>query len=149
MPRRYEPLPEPPVGALIRFVAGRVYNFLAVRQPAGHWETTASDTGYGLRESMTWPQLTRKFKKFDYATAVEPVGPADPRVREDMAAVLYSVAGHRFAAININRDGNSEGWWYTTDDAWIMDWSNLWAVASGQVSLVTTWTQYKARPIRA
>ena len=108
-----QPPPEPPDGSLVRFNLGR-YNYLAVRRGT-RWETTAGGDWRGVTETMIWDELATPARKFECAsgwTAVDPRN--DPRVREHLAVVRFTIAGQYLAAINIADDRRYEGYWYTT-----------------------------------
>jgi hypothetical protein len=107
------PPAEPPEGSLVRFDSGR-YNYVAVRR-SGRWETTASQDWGIVNEIMSWPELAAPARKFERAYGWTPVDPGnDPRVRELLAVVRFTIAGQYFGAINIARDRSYEGDWYTT-----------------------------------
>lgn len=109
------PMPdEPPDGSLVRFSKGRRYNYVAVRR-SDHWETTATGDWGSINEAMTWRDLATKVAKFDIATAWASVDPRDdPRVREHLAVVRFTINAQYLAAINVSDDDTPCGDWYTT-----------------------------------
>lgn len=107
------PPPEPPDGSLVRFDSGR-YNYVAVRR-GGRWETSATEDWGIVNEIMSWQELATPARKFECATGWTAINPrSDPRVRQRLAVVRFTVSDHYLAAINIARDGSYEGDWYTT-----------------------------------
>lgn len=142
------PIPaEPPDGSVVRFSKGRRYNYVAVRQ-SDRWETTATSDWGSINEVMTWQDLAAKVAKFDIATAWAAVDPRnDPRVREYLAVVRFTINRHYLAAINVSDDNTHDGDWYTTisDDAErrlpfgdCTGWSDI-ARYGEYVQVVTAW----------
>ncbi|WP_375481524.1 hypothetical protein [uncultured Mycobacterium sp.] len=107
--------PEPPDGSLVRFVKSRRYNYVAVRR-GNHWETTASTNLGPISQVMSWSDLAARVRAFEIATAWDWVTDArnDPRVREYLAVVRFTIAGLYFAAINVCDESSEAGNWYTT-----------------------------------
>ena len=105
---------EPPESAIIRFTKGRSYNYVAVRYRE-YWLTTATGDWGGIDQVMHWKDLGPRLSNFDYAVAVDPVNPRDdPRVREYMAVVCFTLENFYVAAINISKTDGRDGDWYTT-----------------------------------
>lgn len=125
MSQRLRPLPlvepaspptpaEPPDGAVVRFVKGRRYNYVAVRR-GDHWETTATGDWGSISEVMSWDDLASKVAMLDIASGWAPVDPRDdPRVREHLAVVRFTINRLYLAAINVSDDDTHDGDWYTT-----------------------------------
>lgn len=104
---------EPPDGSVVRFMKGGHYTYVAVRR-GNHWETTSSMSG-AIDEVMDWADLASRVRTFDIATAWAPVGKhGDPRVREQLAVVRFTIGSNYLAALNIDKHGRAEGDWYTT-----------------------------------
>jgi hypothetical protein len=142
------PIPaEPPDGSLVRFSKGRRYNYVAVRR-SDHWETTATGDWGSINEVMTWRDLATKVAKFHIATAWATVDSLnDPRVREHLAVVRFTINSQYLAAINVSENDMHYGDWYTTisDEAEHhlpfgdhAEWSDI--TRSGEyVQVVTEW----------
>lgn len=144
------PIPaEPPDGSVVRFAKGRRYNYVAVRR-SDRWETTATGDWGSINEVMTWQDLAARVAKFDIAMTWAAVEPRDdPRVREHLAVVRFTVGGRYLAAINVSDDDTHDGDWYTTishdaeqhlpfgDNA---EWSDITRYGE-YVQVVTEWAQ--------
>ena len=141
---------EPPDGSLVRFEKsnGR-YNYIAVRR-ADRWETTATGNWGSIDQAMTWEELARRVRNFEIATAWAPVDPRnDPRVREHLAVVRFTINRLYLAGINVSDDDTHDGDWYTTvrhDDGQDIpfdgtpDWSDI-ARYGEYIQVVTQWAQ--------
>ncbi|MGS2809918.1 TerD family protein [Nocardia sp. MW-W600-9] len=105
--------PEPPDGSILRFNRGR-YSYVAARR-GERWETTASGMGGAIDQVMRWADLGARVRGFDVATGFAPVARRDdPRVRQSLAVVRFTIGANYLAAINICSRGSEEGDWYTT-----------------------------------
>jgi hypothetical protein len=142
--------PEPPDGSVVRFDKGRGrYNYVAVRR-SDHWETTATADWGSINELMNWQDLATRVTKFDIGTAWSPVNlPNDPRVREHLAVVRFTINRLYLAAINVSDDDSHDGDWYTTisDDAEQQlplgdnaEWSDITRYGE-YIQVVTQWAQ--------
>ncbi|WP_234391029.1 TerD family protein [Nocardia suismassiliense] len=148
------PVPPPPIpaepsdGSLVRFdKGGGRYNYVAVRR-GSRWETTATGEFGAINETMSWPQLASRVRRFDIATAWDSTDPhGDARVREHLAVIRFAISDTYIAAVNVRADGWENGDWYTTiteqaeehlplgDRA---EWSEI--VTAGQhIQVVTAW----------
>ncbi|CAM4044119.1 TerD family protein [Nocardia ninae] len=139
---------EPPDGSLVRFdkIGGR-YNFVAVRR-GSRWETTATGDGRSINEVMSWTHLASRVRKFDIATAWDPVDPhGDARVREYLAVIRFTIGNAYIAAINIRTDAREDGDWYTTTTEQAEEqlpisrrpeWSEI-ATTARHIQMATAW----------
>lgn len=139
---------EPPDGSLVRFNKGHGrYNYVAVRR-GSRWETTSTADRGTINEVMPWRELASRVRTFEIAQRWAPIDPrGDPRVRDHLAVVRFTIDGLYLAAINISNIANYEGDWYTTitDTAErrlpIGDrclWSDI-SRAGKYIQVVTTW----------
>lgn len=142
--------PEPPDGSLVRFTRARRYNYIAVRR-GNHWETSASTDLGSIDQIMSWPELAARVRTFDIATAWDWVTDArnDPRVRDYLAVVRFTIAGLYLAAINVCDDHDQAGRWYTTITDELAERLPIGSVArwpeitryGEYIQVVTTWAQ--------
>lgn len=143
------PIPmEPPDGSLVRFdKGGGRYNYVAVRR-GNQWETTATGDWGSINEVMSWTRLAARVRKFDIATAWNPVDPrGDARVREHLAVIRFTIGEMYIAAINVRAAAREGGDWYTTITEQAeehlpfsnrTEWSEI-VMIGRQIQVVTAW----------
>ncbi|ORW04067.1 hypothetical protein AWC13_01030 [Mycobacterium kubicae] len=145
---------EPPDGSVVRFTkGGGRYCYAAVRR-GRYWETTATGYWGSINERMKWHELAPRMGDFGIARAWSQVDPrGDLRVRQHLAVVRFTVGGLYIAAVNISKDGDHDGLWYTTicDDAEgdlpfgdYADWSDITEYGEN-IQVVTEWAQLGLR----
>lgn len=142
--------PEPPDGSVVPFTKGNGrYVYVAVRR-GSLWQTTATGDWGSINEQMQWRDLAAKVKHFDIATKWADIKyAADPRIREHLAVIRFTINNLYLAAINIDKAGSIAGDWYTTitdraeDDLPFgdyADWSDI-AEYGQHIQVVTAWAQ--------
>lgn len=141
---------EPPDGSVVRFdKGGGRYHYIAVHR-GGSWETTATGDWGSIDEEMGWTNLAARVRKFGIATEWSLIeSRQDPRVRDHLAVVRFTIGDRYLAAINVCANGRAEGDWYTTvtDRAEsslpfgdYATWQDI-AAHGSHIQLATQWTE--------